>query len=59
MPRAKKLEVVVTDGTRVVRLIWLHIGSGRIICGSFFHPRIAMHDPTMLMGPSPGKLTGE
>jgi hypothetical protein len=43
MARNKKLELVVTDGARVVRLIWLQITNGRIICGSFFHPRIAMH----------------
>jgi len=43
MPRSRKLELLVTDGSRVIRLIWFRIRNGGGVYGSFFHPRIAMH----------------
>lgn len=43
MARAKRLELVATDGARAVRLIWFRIGSDGGIYGSFFPMSVAMH----------------
>jgi len=41
--KAKRLEIVGTDGTRAIRLIWLRIGRDGGIYGSFFHPSMTLH----------------
>jgi len=43
MAKAKRLEVIATDGDNTARLLWFRIGNMGGIYGSIFHPSFAMH----------------
>jgi hypothetical protein len=43
MAKEKNLELVATNGSQIVRLVWFRIGSEGGIYGSVFHPSVKLH----------------